>query len=124
LVLQNTGPAPETILLEVSGPTGWNARFETSSYPTIQIGAVYLLADPEKKTTIKFRAKPPSGAKAGEYTFNLVARTTDGKLSQTVAGAGSAPTHHPYPGDAQGDEAHPFRNVSLRRESGGKRFHL
>jgi uncharacterized membrane protein len=84
LVLQNTGPAPETILLEVSGPTGWNARFETSSYPTIQIGAVYLLADPEKKTTIKFRAKPPSGAKAGEYTFNLVARTTDGKLSQTV----------------------------------------
>ncbi|MGB9757476.1 MAG: NEW3 domain-containing protein [Candidatus Bipolaricaulaceae bacterium] len=85
MVLQNLGPGPETVLLKVDGPSGWNTWFETSSYPTLQIGAVYLLPDPEKKTTIKFRARPPSGAKAGSYTFTLTASTADNKLSQTVS---------------------------------------
>lgn len=85
VTLQNTGPVPETILLAVDGPADWGARFETSTYPALQIGAVYLLADPEKKTTLKFKAKPPSGAKAGDYDFNLGARTADGKLSQTLS---------------------------------------
>jgi uncharacterized membrane protein len=85
MVLQNLGPGPETILLKVDGPSGWNTWFETSSYPTLQIGAVYLLPDPEKKTTIKFRAKPPSGAKFGTYTFTLTASTADNKLSQIVS---------------------------------------
>lgn len=49
VILQNLGPDPETVLLKVDGPTNWNARFETSSYPVMQIGAVYLLPDPEKK---------------------------------------------------------------------------
>ncbi|MGB9860770.1 MAG: hypothetical protein ACPLRP_00385, partial [Candidatus Bipolaricaulaceae bacterium] len=85
MVLQNLGPGPETVLLKVDGPSGWNTWFETSSYPTLQIGAVYLLPDPEKKTTIKFRARPLSGAKAGSYTFTLTASTADNKLSQTVS---------------------------------------
>ncbi len=84
VVLQNLGPISETILLKVDGPSGWTTWFETSSYPTLQISAVYLLPDPEKKTTIKFRARPPSGAKAGSYTFTLTASTADNKLSQTV----------------------------------------
>ncbi len=85
VVLQNTGPTPETIDLGVEGPTGWNARFETSSYPTLQIGSVYLLPDPEKKTTIKFKAKPPSGTKPGTYAFHLTAFTADKKIEQTLA---------------------------------------
>lgn len=85
MVLQNLGPSPETIFLKVDGPSGWSTWFETSSYPTLQIGAVYLLPDPEKKTTIKFRARPPSGAKVGTYTFTLIASTADNKLSQTVS---------------------------------------
>lgn len=84
VVLQNTGPTAETILLRVDGPAGWNARFETASYPTMQIGAVYLLADPQKTTTVKFKAKPPAGVKAGVYTFTLTASTADNKLSQTI----------------------------------------
>ncbi|MBC7317847.1 hypothetical protein H5T57_01135 [Candidatus Bipolaricaulota bacterium] len=84
VVLQNLGTEPETILLKVEGPAGWNARFETSSYPVMQIGAVYLLPDPEKRTTIRFKAKPPTEAKTGTYTFTLTASTEDGKLTQTV----------------------------------------
>jgi len=84
VILQNLGPDPETVLLKVDGPTNWNARFETSSYPVMQIGAVYLLPDPEKKTTVKFKAKPPTGAKGGSYTFTLTATTADNKLSRTV----------------------------------------
>jgi len=85
MVLQNIGPSPETVFLKVDGPSGWNTWFETSSYPILRIGAVYLLPDPEKKITIKFRAKPPSGAKAGTYTFTLTASTADNKLSQTAS---------------------------------------
>ncbi len=84
VTLQNLGSEPETILLKVNAPSGWNAWFETTSYPVLQIGAVYLLPDPTKKTTIKFKAKPPSGVKTGSYTFTLTAATADNKLSQTV----------------------------------------
>lgn len=85
VILRNTGVSSETIVLEISGPTGWNARFETTSYPTLQISAVHLLADAEKPTTVRFKAKPPTGAKAGTYTFTLTARTEDGKLSQSLS---------------------------------------
>ncbi|MEN3010692.1 MAG: NEW3 domain-containing protein [Candidatus Bipolaricaulaceae bacterium] len=84
VILRNTGVSSETVVLEVAGPSGWNARFETSSYPVMQIGAVYLLAEAEKPTTVRFKAKPPSGARAGTYTFTLTARTEDGKLSQSL----------------------------------------
>lgn len=84
VVLRNTGVSGETILLEIAGPSGWNARFETTSYPTLQINAVYLLPEAEKPTTVRFKAKPPSGVKVGTYTFTLTARTEDGKLSQSV----------------------------------------
>lgn len=84
VLLQNTGPVPETIALGVEGPTGWNARFETSSYPVLQINAVYLLPDPEKKVTVKFRAKPPSGTKTGTYMFRLAAFTEDREIEQTL----------------------------------------
>jgi len=84
VILRNTGVSSETIALEITGPTGWNARFETTSYPTLQISAVHLLADAEKPTTVRFKAKPPSGAKSGTYTFTLTARTEDGKLSQSL----------------------------------------
>lgn len=84
MILRNTGVSSETIALEITGPTGWNARFETTSYPTLQISAVHLLADAEKPTTVRFKAKPPSGAKSGTYTFTLTARTEDGKLSQSL----------------------------------------
>ncbi len=83
-ILQNTGLSPETVALRVEGPAGWNARFETSSYPTMQIGAVYLLPDPEKKTTVRFKAKPPTGVKPGMYEFKLTATTVDQKLTQVV----------------------------------------
>ncbi|MCS7217156.1 MAG: NEW3 domain-containing protein [Candidatus Bipolaricaulota bacterium] len=84
VILRNTGVSSETIVLEVAGPAGWNARFETSSYPVMQIGAVHLLAEAEKPTTVRFKAKPPSGARTGTYTFTLTARTEDGKLSQSL----------------------------------------
>ncbi len=84
VVLRNTGNTGETIVLEIAGPAGWNARFETSSYPILQISAVHLLAEAEKPTTVRFRAKPPAGTKPGTYTFTLTARTEDGKLSQSI----------------------------------------
>ncbi|MFN3346272.1 MAG: NEW3 domain-containing protein [Candidatus Bipolaricaulaceae bacterium] len=84
VVLRNTGVSGETVVLEITGPAGWNARFETTSFPVLQINAVYLLANADKPTTVRFKAKPPSGIKTGTYTFTLTARTEDGKLSQSI----------------------------------------
>lgn len=85
VLLQNTGSTPETVVLEIQdGPQDWNARFETTSYPTLQIGAVYLRPEAEEPTKIRFKARPPAGTKAGTYPFTLTARTEDGAIVQTL----------------------------------------
>jgi len=60
--LTNAGGQEENVLLSVEGPDGWNARFETSSYPMIQIQAVSLRPGQteEDRITIRFKARPPA----------------------------------------------------------------
>ncbi len=84
LKLQDTGSQPEDIALTVKGPEGWDAHFETSSYPRIRIEAVHILPGKDNVVTVKFRAKPPKDAKAGDYTFTLEAATADGALKKTI----------------------------------------
>jgi len=82
--LQNTGPTPEDVVLSVSGPEDWNGRFETSSYPTLQIKSIHLLPGQEEPLTVRFKAKPPEGTPGGEYTFTLSAATTDGAIQRSI----------------------------------------
>jgi len=82
--LLNTGPTPEDVMLSVSGPEDWNGRFETASYPTIQIKAVHLLPGQEDPTTIRFKARPPEGAAGGDYFFTLTAATADGAIQHSL----------------------------------------
>ena len=82
--LQNTGPIPEDVVLSVSGPEGWNARFETSSYPTLQIKSVHLLPGQEEPLTVRFKAKPPEGTPGGDYAFTLSAATEDGAIQHSI----------------------------------------
>ena len=84
VVLINHGSSPEEILFEVKGPEDWNPRIETSTYPRTEIRALYLLPGEgeEGKVKVKFRAKPPEDAEAGDYTFELTARTADGAIER------------------------------------------
>ena len=87
VVLINRGTSPEEILFEVKGPEDWNPRIETSTYPRTEIRALYLLPAGEKeeeRVEVKFRAKPPEDAEAGDYTFELIARTADGAIEKVI----------------------------------------
>jgi len=86
LHLTNAGGQEEEVLLSVEGPDGWDARFETASYPTIQIGAVSLRPGQTGKdaVTIRFKARPPAGTPADTYTFVLRAKGEDGRLIREI----------------------------------------
>ena len=82
VILVNNGDSPEEITFEINGPEDWNPRLETSTYPRTEVKGLYLLPGEDAKATLKFRAKPPEGAEAGDYAFELIARTTDGSLEK------------------------------------------
>ncbi len=85
--LVNTGLRTEDVSLSIEGPEGWSARFETTSYPTIQVKAVSLRPgeDEEDIVTVKFKAKPPEGAPSGDYLFTLKAQNQDGSIAREIA---------------------------------------
>ncbi|MBC7098386.1 hypothetical protein H5T52_04600 [Candidatus Bipolaricaulota bacterium] len=101
--LHNTGPTPEDVVLTVSGPEDWNGRFETSSYPTLQIRSVHLLPGQEEPLTVRFKAKPPEGTPGGDYVFTLSAVTEDGAIEHsiqvTVTLEAEAPQEEEEPGE-------------------------
>ena len=80
--LENAEIRPMEVLLTVNGPQGWNARFETSSYPELQVDAATIPAATSKGgngvLTLNFKAKPPKDTKPGTYKFTLVAKTPNG----------------------------------------------
>jgi len=82
--LVNPGLSPTEAILSVTGPEGWNAHYETSSYPTITVNAVRLEPSTSEKTkgevSLRFKASPPKDAAAGDYTFTLTAKSPDGKV--------------------------------------------
>ncbi len=81
--LENSSSSPVEADLSVAGPEGWNARFETSSYPTITVNAVRVPPSTDKGNgvvSLKFKASPPKDTTAGKYTFTLTAKSSDGKL--------------------------------------------
>jgi len=96
--LTNAGGQEEEVLLSVEGPDGWNARFETSSYPMIQIQAVSLRPGQTGKdaVTIRFKARPPADSPPDVYPFTLIAKGKDGTVIRkipievTLTGEGSA----------------------------------
>ena len=80
--LSNAEIRPTEVLLTVNGPQGWNARFETSSYPQLQVAAATVPAATSKGgngvLTLSFKATPPKNTKPGTYKFTLTAKTPDG----------------------------------------------
>ena len=84
LKLKDLGSEPVDVVLSVSGPEDWEPKFETSSYPTLEIKAVHLLPDQKEALQIRFKAKPPKDAKNGDYKFLLTAATKDGAVKHTL----------------------------------------
>jgi len=84
--LVNTGVRTEDVSLSIEGPEGWNARFETTSYPAIQVKAVSLRPGEEEKgvVTVKFKAKPPEGAISGDYPFVLTVTNQDEAIIREI----------------------------------------
>jgi len=99
--LLNTGSEPEDVMLSVSGPEGWNARFETSSYPTIQVKAVHLLPGEEEPKVIRFKARPPEDATGGDYTFTLTAATRDGAIERSIEVTVTLKAEAPEPSEGE-----------------------
>ncbi len=84
LELKDLGQEAVDVILDVSGPEDWNPRFETSSYPTMEIKAVHLLPDQKEPLKIRFKAKPPKDAGSGDYKFVLTASTPDGAAKHSL----------------------------------------
>lgn len=86
LHLTNAGGQEEEVLLSIEGPDGWDARFESTSYPTIQIQAVSLRPGQTGKdaVTIRFKARPPAGTTPEVYSFALIAKGEDGTLIRRI----------------------------------------
>ena len=97
--LENAEIRPAEVLLSIDGPQGWNAHFETSSYPELEVQAVTVPAVTSKgengTVSLNFKATPPKDTKPGTYKFALIAKAPDGtKLAQcpvTVTYKGTPP---------------------------------
>ncbi len=81
--ITNTGEKDEDILLSISGPEGWGARFEKCC-PRYEVQAVHLSCEGEHNSLeLDFKAKPPEDAAEGDYKFILQGTTEDGQLSRS-----------------------------------------
>ena len=76
LIFHNKGRSDETVEVWVSDlPTGWKARVKTYRYT---VTGVHVPAGEDKILT--FDAQPPKDVSPGQYTFQIEAKTQDGKF--------------------------------------------
>ena len=82
----NTGLRTEEVLLAASAPEGWDSHFETTSYPTLKIKAVSLRPgqDEEEAVKIRFKASAEDDTAPGEYSFTLLADSSDAAIHQEI----------------------------------------
>ena len=81
--IANLGERDEDIILSISGPEDWEPRFEKSWAYEVQ--AIHLSCEEDRNSlSLRFKAKPPEEATAGDYEFTLRGTTADGQLSRSL----------------------------------------
>jgi uncharacterized membrane protein len=82
LSLRNKGLPPQRVALSVAGaPAGWKSEIDGAGTPVTA-----AFAEPDDTTALTLKLTPPSGVKAGEYHFKVLAKgdTTSSTLPLTL----------------------------------------
>ncbi|MBF0524560.1 MAG: hypothetical protein HQK56_05620 [Deltaproteobacteria bacterium] len=81
LVVNNTGRADETVLLDLpQPPKGWKISFKGANYA---VTSVFVPGG--KSETLALTAEPDKDTGAGDYTFLIKGRTKDGALTSETS---------------------------------------
>ena len=82
LIFDNKGRTNENIDVSIASiPKGWKARLKTEQYTVTGVSVPW-----GDQKTVVFEAEPDKTVKAGDYTFDVQAKTTDGqfKMGQAI----------------------------------------